>query len=112
MVNSQVPSSRSSALMPAPFVTDSLRLVSTGRLLGRLLDDLGAARAPCCSYPVPPHRTASPRTLSIGTNNTCGLPRGHPYSAECVEGVFCEVRTPDRTESHSHLRIFMRHHNM
>src|SRR5215212_647412 len=78
--------------MPAPFVTDSLRLVSTGRLLGRLLDDLGAARAPCCSYPVPPHRTASPRTLSIGTNNTCGLPRGHPYSAECVEGKFCELR--------------------
>src|SRR5215210_3994165 len=79
--------------MPAPFVADSLRLVSTGRLLGRLLDDLGgAARAQCCSYPVPPHRTASARTLSIGTNNTCGLPRGHPYSAECVEGVFSEVR--------------------
>src|SRR5215213_2603371 len=93
MVNSQVPSSRSSALMLAPFVADSLRLVSTGRLLGRLLDDLGsAARVQCCPFPVPPHRTAPPRTLSIGTNNTCGLPSRHPYSAECVEGVFCELR--------------------
>src|SRR5215208_7189683 len=93
MVNSQVPSSRSSALMLAPFVADSLRLVSTGRLLGRLLDDLGsAARVQCCPFPVPPHRTAPPRTLSIGTNNTCGLPSRHPYSAECVEGVFSEVR--------------------
>src|SRR5829696_8063025 len=93
IVTSQVPSSRSSALMAAPLVADSLRLVSTGRLLGRLLDDLGsAARVQCCSFPVPPHRTVAPRTLSIGTNNTCGLPRRHPYSAECVEGLFSELR--------------------
>jgi hypothetical protein len=35
-----------------------------------------------------------------------------PYSPECVEGGYSEVRIRDRTGAYSRPRIFMQHHNM
>src|SRR5918998_2723025 len=70
IVNSQVPSSRSSALMPAPFVVDHSRLVSTGGL--RVTSECGAGyqwdrRRRSRDFPGRASGLPSPRTLGFGS---------------------------------------------